>query len=84
MFKIDYKTLQLRWTDIEIRRHVMPKMQQSNFEEDGKAAEAQQVDDDFPPLKEPERSTSSKLIKYDSESNSEDENQVTNNLEELD
>lgn len=26
MFKIDSKTLQLRWTDIEIRRHVIPKM----------------------------------------------------------
>lgn len=26
MFKIDAKTLQLRWTDIEIRRHVIPKM----------------------------------------------------------
>lgn len=26
MFRIDAKTLQLRWTDIEIRRHVMPKM----------------------------------------------------------
>ena len=84
MFKIDYKTLKIRCIDIEIRRHVMPQMQQSHFEEDGKAAEAQQVDDDFPPLKEPERSTSSKLIKYDSKSNSEDENQVKNDLEELD
>lgn len=26
MFKVDGKTLQLRWTDIEIRRHVIPKM----------------------------------------------------------
>lgn len=26
VYKIDSKTLQLRWTDIEIRRYVMPKM----------------------------------------------------------
>lgn len=26
MYKIEAKALQLRWTDIEIRRHVMPKM----------------------------------------------------------
>jgi len=30
MFKIDPKTLQLRWTDIEIRRHVIPKMIEDN------------------------------------------------------
>ena len=26
-FKIDAKTLQLKWTDIEIRKHVIPDMQ---------------------------------------------------------
>ena len=30
VFKIDAKTLQLRWTDVEIRRHVIPKMAQEN------------------------------------------------------
>ena len=30
VYKIDSKTLQLRWTDIEIRRYVIPKMQQES------------------------------------------------------
>jgi hypothetical protein len=41
VFKIDFKILELRWTDIEIRRHVMPKMQEGNLRaEDEGAAEA--------------------------------------------
>ena len=87
VFKIDYKILQLRWTDIEIRRHVMPKMQEGNLTySDRVAAEAQQVQDEeeLPPLEEAPQ-TSSKLIKYDSESNSdEDQHEYTNDLEELD
>lgn len=33
MFKIEGKTLQLKWTDIEIRRHVVPKMMEKSAEE---------------------------------------------------
>ncbi len=45
-----------------------------------------QDDEDLPPLeKDPRQMTSSKLIKYDSESNSdEDKHEYTNDLEELD
>lgn len=45
-YMIDPKTLQLKWTDIEIRKHVIPQMQQeqNNNEE---------VEDDLPPLEQP-------------------------------
>ena len=33
MFKIDAKTLQLRWTDIEIRKHVMPSMETATVDD---------------------------------------------------
>jgi len=38
VYKVDYKILQLRWTDIEIRRHVMPKMQEGNLASNDQAA----------------------------------------------
>lgn len=98
MFKIDAKTLQLRWTDIEIRRHVMPKMHKE--EEKNRANSAQADDDDeLPPLLDDiltKASVSSKLISYDSgSSDEENKNQanttasagsfnVTTDLEELD
>ena len=45
-FKIDPKTLQLKWTDIEIRKHVIPglKDQEEPDEED---------DEELPPLEKP-------------------------------
>ena len=51
-FKIDAKTLQLKWTDIEIRRHVIPEMQkqQKNEAEDNNES----VEDDLPPLDQPD------------------------------
>ena len=48
-FKIDPKTLQLKWTDIEIRKHVIPTMQKEQKEE---ADAASVEDDDLPPLEE--------------------------------
>lgn len=33
MFKFDGKALQLKWTDIEIRKHVIPKMNNKAAEE---------------------------------------------------
>ena len=30
-YKINGKSLQLRWTDIEIRKHVIPKMKERNY-----------------------------------------------------
>jgi hypothetical protein len=33
LFKIDAKTLQLRWTDIEIRKHVMPSMETASADD---------------------------------------------------
>ena len=59
MFKIDAKSLQLRWTDIEIRRHVIPKMIETN-----KLAEESapvEDDEDLPQFVE-QREVSSKLI----------------------
>ena len=59
MFKIDAKSLQLRWTDIEIRRHVIPKMIEAN-----KLAEESapvEDDEDLPQFVE-QREVSSKLI----------------------
>lgn len=48
MFKVDGKTLQLRWTDIEIRRHVIPKMIETNR----LAEEVAPDDEDLAPLEE--------------------------------
>jgi len=98
MFRIDAKTLQLRWTDIEIRRHVMPKMRK---EEEQKRNDSQQDDDDdeLPPLLDDDEvkpAVSSKLISYDSGSSDEENKNLGNttasassvnvstNLEELD
>ncbi len=86
VFKVDPKTLQLRWTDIEIRRHVMPAQQASSEEENAHLDD----DDELPPLEEETpaeaaaRQTSSKLIKYDSESASDSDAGAVNDLEELD
>ena len=46
-FKIDAKPLQMKWTDIEIRKHVIPN-------EQAKEAEGadEDVEDDLPPLNE--------------------------------
>jgi hypothetical protein len=92
MFKIDAKTLQLRWTDIEIRRHVIPKMIETN-----KLSEESKLDSDdeeLAPFEESpveHRGVSSKLIQYDSSSGSDTENKTSNtttatatDLEELD
>ena len=46
-FKIDPKTLQLRWTDIEIRRHVIPQIAEQRDIEN-----ADDSDEDLPPLDE--------------------------------
>ena len=48
-FKIDAKTLQLKWTDIEIRKHVIPQMQQEHKDE-AEALSDESVEDDLPPL----------------------------------
>ena len=45
-FKIESRTLQLKWTDIEIRKHVIPNMQKERQEEEDEA----NVEDDLPPL----------------------------------
>lgn len=51
MYKIDGKTLQLRWTDIEIRRHVIPKMMEKNKLDD--LQQAAEDNEELPPLEEP-------------------------------
>lgn len=66
MFRIRSKELQMRWTDIEMRRHGVPMPT---------------VDDEPPALETPGRETSSKLIGYNSDSESGGE---YNELEELD
>lgn len=89
MFKIDGKTLQLRWTDIEIRRHVIPKMIETNrLQEESRPDDD---DEDLPTFEEAptqqEGGVSSKLIQYDSSSGSDTENRTQNtglDLEELD
>ena len=46
-YKIDSKQLQLRWTDIEIKRHVipaLPKEEEKNSDDE---------EDDLPPLEQP-------------------------------
>ena len=48
-FRIDSRTLQLKWTDIEIRKHVIPKMQKDHQEEEEEA----NLEDDLPPLEKP-------------------------------
>ena len=47
-YRIDAKTLQLKWTDIEIRKHVIPQMQNDALEEE--QANDESVEDDLPPL----------------------------------
>jgi len=89
MFKIDGKTLQLRWTDIEIRRHVIPKMIETNRLAEEVAADD---DEDLAPFEEKPYETSTKLIDYDEGSSGSDaENRLVNtgtssglDLEELD
>ena len=48
-FKIDAKTLQLKWTDIEIRKHVIPQMQQDT-KAANEAVPDEALEDDLPPL----------------------------------
>jgi hypothetical protein len=89
MFKVDGKTLQLRWTDIEIRRHVIPKMIETNRLAEEVAADD---DEDLAPFEEKPYETSTKLIDYDEGSSGSDaENRLVNtgtssglDLEELD
>lgn len=45
-YKIDAKTLQLKWTEIEVRKHVIPQMQNENN------ADNEALEDDLPPLEE--------------------------------
>lgn len=74
MFKIDAKTLQLRWTDIEIRRHVIPKMiETKELTEESKRED----DEDLAPFDE-DTQVSSKLISYESSSGSDEENKNVN------
>lgn len=51
-YKIDSKTLQLKWTDIEIRRHVIPTLNKSEERKDDEDDE-QGDDDELPPLEKP-------------------------------
>ena len=44
-FKIDAKPLQMKWTDIEIRKHVIPNEQAKEME-----GADEDVEDDLPPL----------------------------------
>jgi len=46
-YKIDAKTLQLKWTDIEIRKHVIPDQQKKEAE-----ASNESLEDDLPPLEQ--------------------------------
>ena len=48
-YQIDSKALQLRWTDIEIRNHRMPKF---NDEEHKGQENEDENDDSLPPLEE--------------------------------
>lgn len=51
VYKIDSKTLQLRWTDIEIRRYVIPKMQQESRQAaSAKSQVDEEEDEQLPPL----------------------------------
>lgn len=76
VFKFDGKAVQLKWTDIEIRRHVIPKMnsQAAQAQEEFESTmEKEAEDEDLPPLQEEDqKQTSSKLISYDSDSGSDD------------
>ncbi len=82
-FRIDAKALQLKWTDIEIRRYIMPQMHQQRTaqRETQPAAE----DEELPPLETP-AATKSNLIAYDSDSGSDHEavKKRESNLEDLD
>ena len=53
VIKIDQKKLQMKWTDIEVRKHVMPKMQKESLDNDSKENELD-IDDDWPPLEKVE------------------------------
>lgn len=56
-YKIDAKTLQVKWTEIEVRKHVIPQMQQEQSA-DGAADDDENLEDDLPPLEEePARAT---------------------------
>ena len=50
-FKIDHKVLQIKWTDIEIRKHVIPG-QTAEIEGNNNAEPEESVEDDLPPLLE--------------------------------
>ena len=54
-YKIEAKTLQIKWTDIEIRKHVMPQMQKEQEYQDLDNEEVE--DDDLPPLDQMEPTT---------------------------
>ena len=46
-YKIDAKTLQLKWTDIEIRRHVIPTLSKEE-----KSDSVEDDEEELPPLLE--------------------------------
>lgn len=50
-YKLDIKTLQLRWTDIEIRKYRLNDMGNDKSDEDN-------ADEELPPLETPERGQS--------------------------
>lgn len=52
-YKIDAKTLQLKWTDIEIRKHVIPTLNKEEDQEDELSDEDQNEGDELPPLEQP-------------------------------
>lgn len=87
-FMIDAKTLQLRWTDVEIRRHVIPQIAEQRDIDNADDSD----DEDLPPLDETTPTSNSgnpstKLIHYDSNSGSEEESKTqpeSVDLEELD
>ena len=51
MVKVDQKKLQMKWTDIEVRRHVIPKMQADDASDDEEEKKGSD-DDDLPPILE--------------------------------
>ncbi len=57
-FRIDPKTLQLKWTDIEIRKHVIPQMQSEQKKEAEVTNES--LEDDWPPLEQVDPETTIK------------------------
>ena len=60
-YKVDAKTLQLKWTDIEIRTHVIPQMQQESRQR-GAAVDDKELEDDLPPLEHTSVTPQAKML----------------------